>query len=235
MTTLKDISFNDLVTHAVEDVLATMLSMKAEPLSSNSSVNFDGERIVGSVGFAGKVVGAIYIHVSAEFARLMTAALLSLKLEEVPEEDSVNDVIGEMSNMIGGSLKSHLCDAGFACALSIPSPATISFSIGQKPGSCGNGFDSRLVPSSSRGSLPSHHFPFSPGITSNGQFTSDFWPVPNEVEGLSPCPKPSGGILSPTTILFRAEKWRYCRMFSQPSHNSRGGWFCSLSPEGRRG
>ena len=30
-------------------------------------------------------------------------------------------MIGELSNMIGGDLKSRLCDAGFECELSIPS------------------------------------------------------------------------------------------------------------------
>jgi len=30
-------------------------------------------------------------------------------------------VIGELSNMIGGDLKSRLCDAGLPCQLSIPS------------------------------------------------------------------------------------------------------------------
>ena len=53
-------------------------------------------------------------------------SLASLVLNEAikragvkPEE--VNDVIGEVSNMVGGHLKSRFCDSGFPCDLSIPS------------------------------------------------------------------------------------------------------------------
>lgn len=121
MAALDDISVKDFVTNAVKDVFSTMLSMKVETLAPDAEVNYPGERIVGSVGFAGKVMGVVYIHVSSEFARIMTATMLGMKLEEVTDEVSINDVIGEMSNMIGGNVKSHLCDAGLMCALSIPS------------------------------------------------------------------------------------------------------------------
>jgi chemotaxis protein CheX len=121
MANFEEISFSDFVTNAVKDVFSTMLSMKVEEIPQNSNVDFNGERIVGSVGFAGKIMGVVYIHVSAEFARIMTATLLGMKIEEVTDEVNINDVIGEMSNMVGGNVKSHLCDAGFACALSIPS------------------------------------------------------------------------------------------------------------------
>ena len=40
-------------------------------------------------------------------------------MEEVGDPE-VNDVIGELCNMIGGTLKSNLCDAGFSCQLSLP-------------------------------------------------------------------------------------------------------------------
>jgi CheY-specific phosphatase CheX len=121
MPALDDISVKDFVTNAAKDVFSTMLSMKVDILDSNSEINYPGERVVGSVGFAGKVMGVVYIHVSCEFARLMTATMLGMKLEEVTDEVSINDVVGEMSNMVGGNVKSHLCDAGLTCALSIPS------------------------------------------------------------------------------------------------------------------
>ncbi|HEN21154.1 MAG TPA: chemotaxis protein CheX, partial [Desulfobacteraceae bacterium] len=33
----------------------------------------------------------------------------------------IHDVIGEVSNIVGGSLKSRFCDSGLPCELSIPS------------------------------------------------------------------------------------------------------------------
>ena len=59
--------------------------------------------------------------------------MLGMELDEVDSDEEVHDVIGELSNMIGGDLKSRLCDAGFTCELSIPSiTAGKDFSIESK-------------------------------------------------------------------------------------------------------
>jgi chemotaxis protein CheX len=53
--------------------------------------------------------------------------------DEIDSDEEVYDVIGELSNMIGGDLKSRLCDAGFTCELSIPSITSgKDFSIASK-------------------------------------------------------------------------------------------------------
>jgi chemotaxis protein CheX len=46
--------------------------------------------------------------------------MLGLPAEETPGEADVNDVIGEVTNMLAGGLKSWLCDAGATCALTTP-------------------------------------------------------------------------------------------------------------------
>jgi CheY-specific phosphatase CheX len=40
---------------------------------------------------------------------------------ELGGNEMVNDVIGELLNMIVGSVKSRLCDSGVLCVLTIPS------------------------------------------------------------------------------------------------------------------
>jgi chemotaxis protein CheX len=55
------------------------------------------------------------------FGRLLTADLLGMDVDEIESDEEVNDVIGELSNMIGGDIKSRLCDCGLPCELSIPS------------------------------------------------------------------------------------------------------------------
>jgi len=66
-------------------------------------------------------MGNLNLHVEKEFARLMTAAMLGMEIDEIDGDDVIHDVIGELCNMICGDLKSRLCDAGLACELSIPS------------------------------------------------------------------------------------------------------------------
>ena len=104
---------------ATREVFDTMLSMELNEQDAPSLA--DGSRIVGSVSLAGKVSGTVNIHVSDTFAAQITANMLGMELDEIESDEEVHDVIGELSNMIGGDLKSRLCDAGFACELSIPS------------------------------------------------------------------------------------------------------------------
>jgi len=124
---MPDINALDLrgfVSGAMNEVFDTMLSMDIELADEGVHGNVSGERIVGSVGFAGKAVGSVSIHVNEAFARSITAAMLGMEEDEIEGDEEVHDVIGELSNMVGGDLKSRLCDGGFDCELSIPSITT---------------------------------------------------------------------------------------------------------------
>jgi chemotaxis protein CheX len=102
------------------DVFETMLSMKAKPVPEGPTPEF-ASRMTGSVGFAGDTVtGAVYLHLSADFANQIAATMLGLPPEEILGESEVNDVVGECANMLGGGLKSALCDKGHECAVSTP-------------------------------------------------------------------------------------------------------------------
>ena len=118
MSEINEIDLKRFITNSVNEVFDTMLSMSVE--FNDADCVTDGERIVGSVSFAGKVMGVISINIGNTFAREMTAAMLGMEIDEIESDEEVFDVIGEVSNMIGGDLKSRFCDAGFDCQLSIP-------------------------------------------------------------------------------------------------------------------
>jgi CheY-specific phosphatase CheX len=102
------------------DVFDTMLSMKAVLAPQAGPPQF-GERVTGSVGFAGEAVtGAVYLHLSVPLANRGASAMLGLPLEEITNENEVNDVVGEVTNMLTGGLKSWICDASIECAVSTP-------------------------------------------------------------------------------------------------------------------
>jgi Predicted inhibitor of MCP methylation, homolog of CheC len=106
-------------THLVE-VFDTMLATKATLVEGAKAPQFP-ERVSGSVGFAGDSVnGAVYLHLSTAFSKRAAGAMLGLPPEEMNNESEVNDVVGEVTNMVAGGLKSWLCDAGAACAMSTP-------------------------------------------------------------------------------------------------------------------
>uniref|UniRef100_A0A7C4MMW9 Chemotaxis protein CheX n=1 Tax=Desulfatirhabdium butyrativorans TaxID=340467 RepID=A0A7C4MMW9_9BACT len=120
MGDIQQLDLKSIAVNSTKQVFQTMLSMPIDVAASASESTISGSRVVGSVGFAGDVMGSIYIHVPGSFAKEMAAAMLGMEPDEIEDDDEVNDVIGEVSNMIGGDLKSRLCDAGFPCQLSIP-------------------------------------------------------------------------------------------------------------------
>ena len=106
---------------ATQEVFDTMLSMELGENDDIEALPGGTHQVVGSVSMAGTVSGTVNIYVSDKFARVITADMLGMELDEVDNDEEVHDVVGELSNMIGGDLKSRLCDAGFECNLSIPS------------------------------------------------------------------------------------------------------------------
>ncbi len=121
------------VANSIKDVFATMFSMDVSIFNGQQPAVDEGERIVGSVSFAGDVMGSINVHVNDNFARSITAAMLGMEVDEIEDDEEVHDVVGELCNMIGGDLKSRLCDCGLPCKLTIPSIASGSdFAIESK-------------------------------------------------------------------------------------------------------
>ena len=118
---LSDIDWKPLVNKSIQGFFDTMLSMPMQEVDTSKLEAPTNERIVGSVSFAGEATGVVCIVVSTEFAKMITSTMLGMDPKEVEDGESVNDVIGEVSNMVGGNIKSNLCDAGFPCVLSIPS------------------------------------------------------------------------------------------------------------------
>ncbi len=124
MNEINTLDIKTYVGNALKDVFATMFSMDVVLVDGELQTVEEGDRIMGSVSFAGDVMGNVNIHVNDNFARLMTANMLDMEVDEIESEEEVHDVIGELCNMIGGDLKSRLCDAGMPCKLSIPSIAS---------------------------------------------------------------------------------------------------------------
>lgn len=119
-TQVQSFDARQFLTHHLGDVFSTMLSLQVTPVADSQMPHFEN-RVTGSVGFGGETVtGAVYLHLSAALATQATSAMLGLPPEEITGEQEVNDVVGEMTNMLAGGLKSTLCDLGATCAVSTP-------------------------------------------------------------------------------------------------------------------
>jgi flagellar motor switch protein FliN len=117
----KAIDVKAKITNSVTDIFETMLSMDVKPAKTVSKKSVEALRNVGSVNFAGDITGIINFQVSDEFASLMTASMLGMEIEKLEGQEEINDFIAEISNIIGGNLKSSYLDIGMICELSTPS------------------------------------------------------------------------------------------------------------------
>ncbi|TVR51781.1 MAG: chemotaxis protein CheX [Puniceicoccaceae bacterium] len=133
---IPDSEISGMVAHSLEKVFSTMLHREVT-LVSQVSQDADGQAdapihlpldpnsalVVGTVGFLGSVDGVIYIYMNEPLALTLTCTILGLEPADLDGEmhETVNDAVGELTNMITGTFKNMLCDQGFNCKLTIPS------------------------------------------------------------------------------------------------------------------
>ncbi len=116
---IEDVS--DLLNRGVSHVFSTMVSLEVEPTPSHRLESPNETIVAGSVGFIGDVNGIVYLRVTTGFAQTLAKRMLGFGDDELVADEMVNDVIGELNNMIVGFVKSRLCDSGSSCVLTIPS------------------------------------------------------------------------------------------------------------------
>ena len=109
-----------MLRNSMGEVYSTMFQMTTQPTDGAEGNTSNEVLVAGSVGFIGDVNGTVYIYVQADLARTLASRMLGMPEAEIEGDEMVNDVIGEMTNMVVGAIKSRLCDAGSACKLTIP-------------------------------------------------------------------------------------------------------------------
>ena len=121
---METISYKKIVTSiqkSLTDTFETMLSMDLEFSQEETAITPSKDRVVASVHFAGEVVGVMSLHVTWEFGRMITAAMLGMEGDKVESNEEINDVVGEITNIVAGNLKTDFMDAGLSLVLSTPS------------------------------------------------------------------------------------------------------------------
>jgi len=118
---LEALDYERRLSEAVVDVFDTMFAMKLERVVPVSAEGIDGMRYISSVAFAGDATGIVSLHVGRDLSRRMAANMLGMEPEEIEGTGEIDDMLGELGNIVGGNLKSALTDTGLRCALSTPS------------------------------------------------------------------------------------------------------------------
>jgi chemotaxis protein CheX len=107
-------SFTEEIEQTIGSIFETMLAM---PVTAVEWPTFEEQnRMAASVHFAGSWSGVVMLEVSPQQACVFAGRFLSIDTPEAVDND-VRDVVGELTNMIGGNLKSAIAPDA---TLSIP-------------------------------------------------------------------------------------------------------------------
>lgn len=102
-----------------QNVLETMVNMGVCEGESNTTPSHS-ERMTGCVQISGTWRGAVVIQTTEGFARRAASEMLDIEAENITIAD-MEDTLAEITNMIGGNIKSQVPSPSY---LSLPSVTT---------------------------------------------------------------------------------------------------------------
>ena len=107
-------TYDEVIEQIAQSVFATMLEI--ELARTDSAVLPESDLLLAAVHIAGEWTGSVVLALSQPVARHAASMMLQMPLGDVVEND-MKDVASELTNMIGGNLKSLLPGPSF---LSLP-------------------------------------------------------------------------------------------------------------------
>ncbi|MFK7739719.1 MAG: response regulator [Planctomycetota bacterium] len=110
------------IVKATTGVFRTMMNLKATPGEvAIEKAQVRKAEVIGSVGVAGFLTGSISVFLPRSIANKAVCALLMIdSADELSGEDMI-DAIGEVTNMIGGCIKTELFEKAPLFDISVPS------------------------------------------------------------------------------------------------------------------
>lgn len=113
------LAMHDPLLRAVHKTFLTMLGVGLKPLMT-PVLPIEGEHVLCEIVFTGRATGAAALRLTPQTALRIAAQVLGVSPADLGDTDAIDDVIGELSNIVVGNFKSNLCDAGLKCKLSPP-------------------------------------------------------------------------------------------------------------------
>jgi CheY-specific phosphatase CheX len=110
----------DLLKQAVIDTFQTMFSIGLETEDETALPMGGYDMWTGTVKFTGQNNGEVTLAFSRPLSLLVVANLTGGTLDDQYPREVVSDAVGEIVNMVTGSLQSRLTDAGFPSQVEVP-------------------------------------------------------------------------------------------------------------------
>lgn len=97
-----------------------MFCLPLAPAPIQKLAPISGPHVLGVVEFSGQAAGVVYVRLEPSVAQRLAAAIIGVPPVELTNASEIDDVIGELVNIVAGNIKSNLCDAGITCTLGVP-------------------------------------------------------------------------------------------------------------------
>jgi len=133
---------DDDILSIVQNVMSTMANLDVETCRL-AEVDRYSLKLTGCVQISGEWQGAVVLHTSDSFVRGAASQMLQVQPNDLVESD-LQDVLAEITNMIGGNIKSQMPGPSFLSIPSVTSGQNFQFHlkdctvVSQTPVSCGN-------------------------------------------------------------------------------------------------
>jgi chemotaxis protein CheX len=118
------------ISQFVTDIWSTFLSMKVSPADKSFKPIGKDNTLAGCVQITGEWQGTVTLYAPREVGKKVAAIMYGLGETEV-DNQQIQDVIGEITNIIAGNFKSLL---PAPCSISLPSVAVTDYNL-HHPGS----------------------------------------------------------------------------------------------------
>jgi len=113
------------ISQFVTDIWSTFLSMKVSPTDKSFKPTGKDNTLAGCVQITGEWQGTVTLYTSREVGKKVAATMYGLDETEV-DNQQIQDVIGEITNIIAGNIKSLLPAPS---SISLPSVAITDYNL----------------------------------------------------------------------------------------------------------
>ena len=116
---IDEICFSAALLEGAKEVFETMIFMDLEE-PSEPDEQIEGDSFLGSITFTNGIEGCLAIRCSVPCAKNIAANMLGIDTPDEVIEDEVCDALGEVTNMVMGSVKSRIQTETGELLVSIP-------------------------------------------------------------------------------------------------------------------
>ncbi len=116
---IEQVCLSEVLIESAKEVFETMVFMDLAE-TTEPDQNVEGRALLGSITFKGSLEGCLTICCNTPCAQAIARNMLGMDTTEQLAEEDTCDAIGEIANMVMGSVKSRLADSIGDLQVSIP-------------------------------------------------------------------------------------------------------------------